>query len=212
LLVVWPEVIAYEMRKDDELAIRDRDGAAVVTYLPVAVALFALPYYLVAQATLFRNVMERFPGVLPGSGWGDAWRLSIDNLLFTELFLDVFDVLGVGLAGDTEHVAGRVLVFITRLLLSVGLVRVAVSLLRAAYYRAHGLGRGADVLSELDEAVDAGDAVRVGHLGREIANDMRGTVDAVVHRLLEADALEPVRRDNAYRSLRALRDWAIPAL
>lgn len=212
LFVVWPESVARIMREDDTLGVRERDSALVVTYLPVAVAAFALPFYLLAQATLFWRVTERFPGVLAGSGWGDAWRLSLDNLLFTELFLDLFDVFGAGLADDPPHLAGRLLVFVTRLLLSIGFVRVAVALLRAAYYRAHGLGRGSDTLAALESAVDDGDAVRVGHLGREIANDVRGTIDVLLDRYRRAGEGDPARRDAALRCLRALRDWAIPTL
>jgi hypothetical protein len=180
LMVVWPESFANSMRTDDAFEVRERDSAAVVTYLPVAVATFALPIYLLAQATLFWRVMREFPGVLAGAGWADAWRLSVDNLLLTELFLDVFDVFGFGLADDPPSLAGRVLVFATRLILSVGFVRVALSLLRAGYYRAHGLGRGSDALAELRSAVEEGDAVRVGHLGRQVRDDATGTIDVLV--------------------------------
>ncbi|MFO7546457.1 MAG: hypothetical protein R6W77_13275 [Trueperaceae bacterium] len=205
LFLVWPEAVARAMREDDAFGVRERDSAAVVTYLPVAVATFALPFYLGAQATLFWRVMRHFPAVLDGSGWNDAWRLSLDNLLFTELFLDLFDVFGVGLAAEPSHLVGRLLVFVTRLLLSVGFVRVAVSILRAAYYSAHGLGRGADALAALENAVSDGDAVRAGNLGREIANDVRGTLDVLLDRLRA-----PESREAAFRCLRALRDWAIP--
>lgn len=197
------------MRTDDAFEVRERDSAAVVTYLPVAVALFALPLYLLTQATLFWRVMRQVPGVLAGTGWGDAWRLSVDNLLLTELFLDAFDVFGFGLAEDPPGLAGRLLVFATRLVLSVGFVRLALSLVRAAYYRAHGLGRGTDVLAELRSAAEEGDAVRVGHLGRQVRDGATGTIDVLVARLERPDASPEERRD-AYRCLRALRDWAIP--
>lgn len=209
LMVVWPEAFARSMRTDDAFEVRERDSAAVVTYLPVAVAVFALPIYLLAQATLFWRLMRQVPGVLAGSGWGDAWRLSVDNLLFTELFLDAFDLFGVGLAAEPPGLAGRVLVFATRLVLTVGFVRIALSLVRAAYYRAHGLGRGADVLAELRSAAEQGDAVLVGHLGRQVRDDATGTIDVLVARLERSDASREERRD-AYRCLRALRDWAIP--
>jgi hypothetical protein len=211
LMVVWPEGFAHSMRTDDAFEVRERDSAAVVTYLPVAVAAFALPIYLLAQATLFWRVMRHVPGVLVGSGWGDAWRLSVDNLLFTELFLDLFDVFGIGFAQDPPGLAGRLLVFATRLLLSVGFVRVALSLVRAGFYRAHGLGRGADTLAELEGAVADGDAVRVRHLGRQVRDDATGTVDALLERLQRPDLGDLQRRD-AYRGLRGLRDWAIPHL
>lgn len=209
LMVVWPEAFAHSMRSDDAFEVRERDSAGVVTYLPVAVALFALPLYLLAQATLFWRLMRQVPGVLAAGGWGDAWRLSFDNLLLTELFLDAFDVFGIGLADDPPGLAGRLLVFATRLVLSVGFVRIALSLVRAAYYRAHGLGRGADVLSELRSAAEEGDAVRVAHLGRQVRDGATGTIDVLVARLDRTDASPEERRD-ANRCLRALRDWAIP--
>lgn len=209
LFVVWPEEFARDLRTVDAYGVRERDSAVVLTYLPVAAAIFALPIYLVAQASLFWRVMVHFPGTLPGTGWGDAWRLSLDNLLFTELFLDLFDVLNAGLAEQPAGLTGRLIVFVTRLILSVGFVRVAVTLIRAAYYRAHGLGRGTDVIADLQRAADGGDALQVWHLGRELRGDMRATVDVLLDRVDRQDLSER-ERDDAYRCLRALRDWALP--
>jgi hypothetical protein len=207
MLVVWPEVFARGMREDDVSGVRERDSAAVVRYLPVVVATFALPIYLLAQAVLFRGVMRHLPGVLVGDGWGAAWRLSFDNLLLTEMFFDLFDVFGLNLAAEPGSVAGRLLVFGTRFLLSVGFVRIALSLGRAAYYRAHGLGRGADLLAELEEAVARRDAVEAGHLGRELTTGVRETAD-----LLLARGKFEARSEASLRGLRALRDWVIPYL
>lgn len=207
MLVVWPEVFARGMREDDVSGVRERDGATVVRYLPVVVATFALPIYLLAQAVLFRGVMRHLPGVLVGDGWGAAWRLSFDNLLLTEMFFDLFDVFGLNLAAEPGNVAGRLLVFGTRFLLSVGFVRIALSLGRAAYYRAHGLGRGADLLAELEEAVARRDAVEAGHLGRELTTGVQQTADVLLARgKVEA------QREASLRGLRALRDWVIPYL
>lgn len=211
MVVVWPEIWAHELRKDDAAGLRGRDRPTVVTYLPVVVALFSLPFYLLAQATLFWRVGTLAPGLLPVGGWPDAWRLSLDNLLFTELFLDLFDVFGIGLAEAPAGLGGRLIVFLTRLLLSVGFVRIALSLSRAAYYRALGLGRGSDTLVELDDAVLHGDAVRAGYLGRELTEEVRGTVDVLLARLRES-GLDQRERNGTYRSLRALRDWATPTL
>jgi len=178
-----------------------------VTYLPVAIATFSLPFFLVAQAVLFWRVMQFYPGVLTGSSWSAAWKYAGDSLLFTELFLDLFDVLGVGLAGDAPSLAGRVLVFLTRLILSIGFVRIALALVRAAFYRAHGLGRGEDSITQLERAAASGDAVMAGHLGRELTADINATVEVLLTRQLAGD-------DSASttRSLTALRDWAIPYL
>src|SRR5690606_5746566 len=125
---------------------------------------------------------EFYPGLLSGSSWSEAWRYAGDSLLFTELFLDLFDVLGLGLAGDAPSLAGRSLVFFTRLILSIGFVRIALALVRAAHYRAHGLGRGEDSMTRLERAAASGDAVMAGHLGRELTADVSATVEVLLRR------------------------------
>ncbi|MEZ4587673.1 MAG: hypothetical protein R2909_14870 [Gemmatimonadales bacterium] len=103
---------------------------------------------------LFELVMERVPGALPGAGWADAWMVSLNNLLFSEIFFDVIDVFRLGLAPDPDHRLGQVLIFLTRGVLSVAFIRVIVQLFRAAYFRAHGLGRGVDLLAALRTAAE----------------------------------------------------------
>lgn len=211
MVVVWPEIFAQGLRSDDDAGIRGRDRPAVIIYLPVVVALFSLPFYLLAQATLFWRIGSLSHDLLPVQGWPDAWRVSLDNLLFTELFFDLFDVFGVSLAESPAGLWGRLLVFLTRLVLSVGFVRIAVSLFRSAYYRALGLGRGGDTLTELDDAVLYSDAARAGYLGRELVAEMHGTIDVLLGRLHDPTEDDSRRRD-ARNGLRALRDWAIPLL
>lgn len=206
-LVVWPEWFARRLRSSDTFGIRERDSSVVATYLPVAVAGFGLPFYLCAQAVLFWRVMRELPGVLDGSTLSDAWRYAIDSLLFTELFLDLFDVFGFGLASDPPGLAGRALVFVTRLLLSIGFVRIALTLARAAFYRAHGLGRGEDSITQLERAAASGDAVLAGHLGRELTRDVNATVEVLLSRLYAG-----IATPEDARCLRALREWAIPYL
>src|SRR5690606_38160608 len=92
-----------------------------------------------------------------------------------------------------------------------GFVRVALTVLRAAYYQAHGLGSGGDAIRELESAVSDGDAVRAGHVGAEIVGQVHGTIDVLLARLRSPDVSGTVRRE-AYRCLRELRDWAIPML
>ncbi len=207
LFLLWPEAVARVLRSSDSFGVKERDSSRVVTYLPVALATFGLPFYLAAQAVLFKNVMQHLPGVLTGSTWSDAWRLSLDNLLFTELFLDLFDIFGVGLAPEQPGLTGKVLVFITRLLLSIGFVRLAVELLRAAYYGALGLGRGRDVMVRLEHATKAGDSVLAGHLGRELVSDIHGTIEVLLNR-----RFDDVERPRPGMTLRALREWALPYL
>ena len=72
MFVVFPGIIAYGIRADDTWEMRERDSADAVTYLPVVVALFAMPFYLLAQAVLFRRIFLQLPGILTGSTWGDA--------------------------------------------------------------------------------------------------------------------------------------------
>ncbi len=206
-LVVWPELAARLLRSSDSFGILKRDSPAVVTYLPVAISAFSLPFHLCAQAVLFRKVMQFYPGLLSGSSWSEAWRYAIDSLLFTELFLDLFDVLDLGLAGDAPSLAGRSLVFFTRLILSIGFVRIVLTLMRAAFYRAHGLGRGDDSITRLERAAASGDAVLAGHLGRELTADVNATVEVLLRRRSAGD--DSV---GTTRSLLALRDWAIPYL
>ena len=206
-VVVWPESVARVLRSSDAFGVRERDSSRVATYLPVAVAVFGLPFYLCAQAVLFWRVMQLLPGVLSGSSLIDAWRYAVDSLLFTELFLDLFDVFGIGLAADPPGFAGRSLVFVTRLLLSIGFVRIALALARAAFYRAHGLGRGEDSITQLERAASSGDAVLAGHLGRELTKDVNTTVE-----MLLARRVAGVATTADTRSLRALREWAIPYL
>src|SRR5690606_14173789 len=49
-VVVWPESVARVLRSSDAFGVRERDSSRVATYLPVAVAVFGLPFYLCAQA------------------------------------------------------------------------------------------------------------------------------------------------------------------
>lgn len=57
-VVVWPESVGRLLRSSDSFGVRERDSSRVVTYLPVAVAAFGLPFYLCAQAVLFWRVMQ----------------------------------------------------------------------------------------------------------------------------------------------------------
>ena len=207
ILLVAPGIYAREWRVDDALGIRGRHDAAVVAHLPDVVALYTFPFYMVSQAVLFWRLERQFPGTIGGDGWSSAWRYAIDNLLLTELFLDVFDVFRLTLAGDAATLLGRTTVFATRAALSLGFIRVAIRILRAATYRAAGVGRGIDHLGEVAFAAEQRDAAGAAHHARAIADGMHGTVDLLIERTERPDA-----RADAWRALHALHDWAIPHL
>ncbi|MEZ4589500.1 MAG: hypothetical protein R2909_24245, partial [Gemmatimonadales bacterium] len=206
LLMLFPGIIARTARVDDQLGLRDREGPALVTYLPALIELAALPFFVAGQTVLFELVMERVPGALPGAGWADAWMVSLNNLLFSEIFFDVIDVFRLGLAPDPDHRLGQVLIFLTRGVLSVAFIRVIVQLFRAAYFRAHGLGRGVDLLAALRTAAEERDLAEVRHVGDALSAGLDGTIEALVARARAAP------EGDAARGLFALREWAIPYL
>ncbi|TVR94847.1 MAG: hypothetical protein EA416_02890 [Trueperaceae bacterium] len=207
LVLVAPGVVARLWRIDDELGVRGRSDPTVVGHLPDVIALFAFPFYMLSQAVLFWRLERQFPGSLAGDGWGMAWRYALDNLLLTELFLDVFDVFRLTLASDATSLLGAVAVFTTRAMLSLGFIRVALRVLRAALYRASGVGRGVDHLALLHDAVEDDDVAGARLHARAIAAGMHDTVVLLAERVDD-----PARTADAWRSLHAIRDWAIPYL
>jgi hypothetical protein len=206
LVMLFPSVLARVARSDDELGLRDREGAALVAYLPALIELAALPFFVAGQTILFRLVMQQVPGALPGNGWTDAWMVSLNNLLFSEIFFDVIDVFRLGLAPDPVHRLGQVLIFLTRLILSVAFIRVIVQLFRAAYFQAHGLGRGVDLVAALRTAADERDLGELGHVGDALSTGLDETIETLAARVRAAPTAE------AWRGLLALREWAIPFL
>ncbi len=206
LFMMKPAVLAREFRRDDALELRDWESREVVMHLPTLMVLAALPFYLLGQAVLFRLTMQHMQGVLAGGSWADAWALSFNNVLYTEIFLDVVEIFNLGAAPEPEHRLGKVMIFVTRALLSLAFIRVLLEILRAAWYRAHGLGRGEDLLARHEAAMAESDYVEVRHLTETIAANIRHTIDTLVDRLGDP------RRESGLLTLHALRDWAIPRL
>ncbi|TVR52158.1 MAG: hypothetical protein EA425_05475 [Puniceicoccaceae bacterium] len=206
LLVFQADGLAREFRRDDAMELREREGELVVARLPTLLVLAALPLYLAGQAILFQRVMLHLPGVLEGTGWGDAWRLSLHNLLYTEILLDAADLFHLRLAPDPEHRLGQVLVFVTRALLSLAFIRVLIQIGRAAYFRAHGLGRGVDHGKALERAVEQDDLPGIRHALDSLFLGLQEAIDPLLDRALETDQRTP------RRCLHALRVWAIPVL
>ncbi len=206
LLIIQADGLALEFRRDDDMQLRDREADPVVAHLPTIMVLAALPLYLAGQTILFQRVMVHMPGVLEGSGWGDAWRLSVHNLLYTEILLDAADLFRLGLAPDPQHRLGQTLVFATRALLSLAFIRVLIQIGRAAYFRAHGLGRGTDNGKALRRAVAGDDLPGIRHAVDRLFEGLQEAIDPLLDRALEPDGL------TARRALHPLRVWAIPVL
>lgn len=206
LFMMIPGVLAREFRRDDDLELKDRESIEVVTHLPTLVVLAAIPFYLLGQAVLFRLTMQHLPGVLFGTSWADAWVLSLNNVLYTEIFLDVVEIFRLAAVPEPEHRLGKVMVFATRALLSLAFIRVLLEILRAAWYRSRSLGRGEDLLARQATAMAEGDHVEVRHLTGTIAANVRHTIDTLV------DRLGGPQRESAWPAVYALRDWAIPRL
>jgi hypothetical protein len=204
-LLLFSESQARHLRADmDEWDPNDPDHLALVAHLPPFLVLAALPLYLAGQAVLFHQVMLHYPAILDGSGWGDAWRLSLNNLLYTEILLDAADVFHLSLAPDPEHRVGQTLVFLTRALLSLAFIRVLLTLGRAAYFRARGLGRGTDYGKALAVAVAEKDVHGV-YYAAEGLTDGLGEALAV----LIGKGAGPDRDPIARRSLHAFGGWGL---
>jgi hypothetical protein len=147
------------------------DGPEVAPYLPQLITLLAGPPYFLAMLVLFLRAAAAFPGVLPTAGLLDALRLSLDNFLRTQVFFDAAECFHLRLDGRVEGLAGASLVFLTRFLMDLVFIKLAVQVLNAAYFRAQGLGRGQDILFTLKQEIEAADVPRVKDMpaGRRLA-------------------------------------------
>ncbi len=71
------------------------------------------------------------------------------------------------------------LVFLSRFLMDLVFIKLAVQLLNAAYFRAQGLGRGQDILFTVNQEIAAGDLSRVKELCQQVGDSLRDAVDTL---------------------------------
>jgi hypothetical protein len=184
------------------------DGPEVVPYLPQLITVLAGPPCLLAMFVLFLRAAVAFPGVLPTAGLLDTFRLSIDNFIRTQIFFDAAECFHLRFGGRAAGVAGASLVFISRFLMDLVFIKLAVQILHAAYYRARGLGRGQDILFTLNQEIKAGDVPRVKDLSQQAGDSLRNAVDTL-RRYWEENG---DRAAMAWRCLVTMRDYALPYL
>ena len=129
------------------------DGPEVAPYLPQLITLLAGPPYFLAMLVLFRQAAIAFPGVLPTAGLLDALLLALDNFVRTQVFFDAAECFHLRFDGRVEGLAGASLVFLSRFLMDLVFIKLAVQVANAAYFRARGLGRGEDLLYTVKQEI-----------------------------------------------------------
>jgi len=155
------------------------DGREVAPFLPQLITLLVGPAYFLAMLVLFARMAAVFPGLLPANGWLDALLLAMDNFLRTQIFFDAAECFHLRLDGRVEGVAGASLVFVSRFLMDLVFIKLAVQLFNAAYFRAQGLGRGEDKLFSVKREVAAGDVAAVKYLCQTVGDSLRDGVDTL---------------------------------
>jgi len=183
------------------------DGREVAPFLPQLITLLVGPAYLLAMLVLFAR-MAVFPGLLPANGWPDALLLAMDNFLRTQVFFDTAECFHLRLDGRVEGVAGASLVFVSRFLMDLVFIKLAVQLFNAAYFRAQGLGRGEDKLFTIKREVEAGDVAAVQYLCQAVGDSLRDGVDTL-RGYWEAGGAKAAM---AWRCLVTMKGYALPYL
>jgi hypothetical protein len=112
------------------------DGPEVAPYLPQLITILAGAPYILAMIVLFLQAAAAFPGVLPTAGLLDALLLSLDNFIRTQVFFGAAECFHLRLGGQVEGRAGASLVFLSRFLMDLVFIKLAVQILNAAYFRA----------------------------------------------------------------------------
>ena len=184
------------------------DGPEVAPYLPQLITLLAGPAYCVAMVVLFLRAALAFPGLLPTAGLLDALRLALDNFVRTQVFFGAAECFHLRFDGRAEGLAGASLVFVSRFLMDLVFIKLAVQILNAAYFRAQGLGRGEDLLFTVKQEIEAADVPRVKELCQQVGDSLRDAVDTLC-RTYEAGG---DRAAMAWRCLVTMRGYAIPYL
>jgi len=155
------------------------DGRGVAPFLPQLITLLVGPAYFLAMLVLFARMATVFPGLLPANGWLDALLLAMDNFLRTQVFFDTAECFHLRLDGRVEGAAGASLVFVSRFLMNLVFIKLAVQLFNAAYFRAQGLGRGEDKPFAVKREFEAGDVPAVKYLCQAVGDSLRDGVDTL---------------------------------
>ena len=184
------------------------DGHEVAPYLPQLITLLAGPPYFLAMLVLFLHTATALPGVLPTTGLLDSLLLALDNFIRTQVFFDAAECFHVRLGGEVQGLAGKSVVFLSRSLMNLVFIKLAVQLLYAAYYRAQNLGRGEDMLFTVKQEIGAKDVARVKDLCQQVGDSLRDAVDTLRRYHEEAGDKAAI----AWRCLVTMKDYAIPYL
>lgn len=188
--------------------VRTPDATAVVRYLPRLHGILLIGLYIPALASLFLLIGHHYPTVLPVTNWREAWALTLDNLIRTELFFDVFESFHLALSGEPEGFAGQTILFLSRLLLNLAFARLVIEILVGAWGQATGRGSGDDALSRLREAVGVGDVREIQLHAGQLQQSLGAAVDDLA-RQAEGDRSEVAA---ARQGLGAMRPFALPYL
>lgn len=184
------------------------EGQEVAPYLPQLITLLAGPPYFLAMVVLFHQTAATFPDVLPRIGLLDASLLSLDNFVRTQIFFDAAECFHLRFGGQVEGPAGASLIFVSRFLMDLVFIKLAVQLLNAAYFRAQGLGRGEDILFTVKQEIEAADVPRVKGLCQQVGDSLRDAVDTL--RRYWEDGGDKAAM--AWRCLIVMKDYAVPYL
>ncbi len=157
---------------------------------------------------LYHQAAATFPGVLPAAGLLEAALLSLDNFISTQIFFDAAECFHLRFGIQVEGPFGASLVFVSRFLMDLVFIKLAVQLLNAAYFRAQGLGRGEDMLFSVKQHIEAGDVPRVQGLCQQVGDSLRDAVDTLCRYHEEGGDQAAM----AWRCLMVMKDYAIPYL
>ncbi len=155
------------------------DGPEVAPYLPQLITLLSGPPCFLAMLLLFLRAATAFSGILPTAGFIEALLLALDNRIRTQVFFDAAACFDLRFDGQVETLTGKSLVFLSRFLMDLVFIKLAVQLLNAAYFRAQGLGRGQDILFTVKQELAAGDVPRVKALCQQVGDSLRDAVDTL---------------------------------
>ncbi len=157
----------------------------VVPFVPSLITLLAFPLYLLAMTGLFLQIGCLEPQVFPSTTPLDILLMVVDNICRCSLFFDGFEIFHLRFGPEPIGWAPVTIVFLTRLLLSFGFVKLGFSLLSAAYYRTLGFEASDDKLSKIHGALRKSDLGELRYLCRGVGQTMSETFDELRRRDVE---------------------------